>query len=242
MTSIYGLYDPRDGVCRYVGKTIKPLAERLRGHVNDARRRKHSVRRFSWVLSLLDAGVMPAIKLLEKVSDGRWADAERKWIAKFRADGIDLINTTDGGEGCDGMRHSEETRIRMSASAKRVQSDPEIKAKISASLKKAYESPERRAALSAALKKSHNRPEVRARLSAANKGKWRPGSIGHVVSAEARAKIGAAQRGIPQPSDAVAKTAAWHRGRKRSAETRARQSAAAILREQRKRMTHVENG
>lgn len=240
IAAIYGLFDPRTDTCRYVGKTSVHLSQRLRGHISDAKRRKHSVRRFSWVLSLLNSGVEPVIRCLEIVTSGSWQEAEKRWIAKLRADGIDLVNTTSGGDGCDGMRHSEETKARMSDSAKRVQADPAMRARISAAVKKAYADPVLRASLKEALIKSHSRPEVRAKISAANKGKSRRGSVGHSVSAEAREKIGAAQRGVPQPAEAVAKTAAWHRGRKRSPETRAKQSAAALLREQRKRALHME--
>jgi hypothetical protein len=243
-TTIYGLYDPRTNVCRYVGKTAANLNERLRGHIRDAKRRKHSVRRFSWVLSLLAAGVEPVIKELEIVSYGSWQDAEKRWIARFRAEGVDLVNTTDGGDGCEGMRHSAETRAKMAESTRRVMADLAEREKRSAARKKTYEDASRRAALRAAIVASHNTPEYKAKMSAINKEIWnRPEKRkqrsdalkGRHILPEWRAKISASKLGMPRSPESIAKGAASHRGMKRSPEVRARQSAAAILREARKR-------
>jgi hypothetical protein len=243
-TYIYGLFDPRTDACRYVGKTVKPLSERLRGHVRDAIRRKHSVRRFSWVLSLLAAGVEPVIKELEVVTSGSWQDVEKRWIAKFRANGVDLVNTTYGGDGCTGMIHSEKTKTQMSISARRAQANPELRARIGAAVRKAYQDPIRRARLREILSKTHSSDEYRAKMSAISRGIWNLPERrkqrsemfkGRKLSAEWRAKISASKTGIARSPESVAKSAAWHRGMKRSPETRARQSAAAKLREARKR-------
>lgn len=239
--AIYGLYDPRDGACRYVGKTNGPLAQRLRVHISDARRRKHSVRRFSWVLSLDALGLAPEIRLLETVSEA-WQAAEKRWIAKFRADGADLVNTTDGGDGCDGMRHSEETKAKIRLSAKLI--SPEVHARRGAAVRLAYQNPETRERLSAALRKSHSRPEVRARLSEINKRIWNTPEArarrskmlrGRVFTPEWRAKISASRKGQKLSPERVAQLVALHTGRKRSAETRAKMSEAAKRREAAKR-------
>lgn len=245
---IYGLYDPRTDVCRYVGKTKVKLLERLKGHIRDAKRRKHSVRRFSWVLSLLAANTSPEIRELELVTEETWRDVEKQWIAKFRAAGVDLVNTTDGGDGASGMRHSAETRARISASSRLAQASPEVRAERGEILRKKYADPEMRRKMSALGKVSHNTAEYKAKASALFKEIWnrpekraqRSAALkGRILSPEWRAKISATKTGMKKSEAAIAKSIAWHTGRKRSPETRARMIVAANLREQRKREARI---
>ncbi len=119
---IYALVEARPGKSgvRYVGKSINPLA-RFRQHIWEARRRHRQGRathKDRWILSHLEAGVEPQIVVLERVQRDDEDDAERTWIEDLRGDGHDLLNTTDGGSGIRGYRHSEETRARMSATRK----------------------------------------------------------------------------------------------------------------------------
>lgn len=92
--SIYALSDPRGGGVRYVGKANDP-AKRLKSHLRDARRRRTPV--YLWINRLLKAGVVPAITVLETCGVDEWPDAERRLIAKYRANG-DLLNLADGGD------------------------------------------------------------------------------------------------------------------------------------------------
>jgi hypothetical protein len=94
--SIYALFDPRfPEIIRYVGKTEKSLHHRLNRHLSDAKRgiKNH---RCNWIRSLLDAGLIPTIKLLEIASEDNWKDCERRLIFE---NSKTITNCTIGGEG-----------------------------------------------------------------------------------------------------------------------------------------------
>lgn len=131
-TIIYGLVDPRTKELRYVGKTITALEHRLYNHIGDARRgRKQRVSR--WIRGILLDGFEPTTVLLDIIPPGRdWAVGERSWIRFFRDFGLNLVNQTDGGEGCSGFQHSAE----FCASVSIRNSKPEIVAKFRGGLLK----------------------------------------------------------------------------------------------------------
>lgn len=95
---IYGLYDPRDGVLRYVGKTSQPLHARVVQHTAPkALRLSHH--RAAWLRSLDAEGLKPEARVIEETTADEWESRERYWIAFHRAQGANLVNGTDGGEG-----------------------------------------------------------------------------------------------------------------------------------------------
>lgn len=118
MTSIYGLIDPRDRLLRYIGKSDAPH-ERLRQHIVESGREVHH--RAHWIQALLRLGLMPEVVLLEQVAVEDWEQAERWWIAWFRALGAKLVNDTDGG---DGGNIGPEARERMAAKIRGVKRGP----------------------------------------------------------------------------------------------------------------------
>ena len=79
--------------------------------------------------------------------------------------------------------HTDETKAKLSAAAKKSWQDPEFRAKHSATMKKFWEDPEYRARQNAAMKKRWQDPEYRARQIAARAGK--------PLTSEHRAKISA---------------------------------------------------
>jgi len=96
ITYIYGLYDPRDGVIRYVGKTMA-YRSRLRQHISAARKGK-TYHVYCWIRKLLREQIRPEIRLIETVvPGGDWVAAERRLIAQYRKSS-DLTNIGDGGE------------------------------------------------------------------------------------------------------------------------------------------------
>ena len=108
-TAIYALCQP-DGVIRYIGKTIRPLAARFRAHLQRARGGEIS-HLFNWIRSVLSTGHLPTISLIGEV-EGNGSSEEIAWIKYFRDEGIDLVNSTDGGEGTLGYHPTLKKDIR----------------------------------------------------------------------------------------------------------------------------------
>ena len=109
---IYGLYDPRSDELRYVGKA-SDFELRLYQHIKDAKAGQKTYRS-NWIRSLLELGMIPAIKLLGYSTVNSWQEDEKAWIAKVKKEGANLTNLTEGGEGILGYNHSEETRNKIS--------------------------------------------------------------------------------------------------------------------------------
>ncbi len=101
---IYGLFDPRDGELRYIGKTEKALGVRLSGHLCAANQGKNT-HLFNWIRLLRTMGEKPYISQIQVLNEVEDLNrAEVYWIAFFRAQGCRLTNSTDGGEGTSGHR------------------------------------------------------------------------------------------------------------------------------------------
>lgn len=107
LISIYGLFDPRNGQLRYIGKTTN-VSKRMEKHYGEARAgsRLHSRR---WLDGLLALGLRADIVVLEEVAPEYANEAERFWIASMRLAGSDLTNQTIGGDGQQkGYKRSKE--------------------------------------------------------------------------------------------------------------------------------------
>lgn len=117
ITAIYALCE-FDETPRYVGKTVQYLHQRHKEHIGDAKRGgKRPVNR--WLRKRMAANQVLTIKLLEYVPPhSDWAARERAWILKFRAEGHDLLNLTEGGEGLAGHKFSAEHRAKLAAAIK----------------------------------------------------------------------------------------------------------------------------
>lgn len=126
-TKIYLLAD-ENGVIRYVGKTTSKLKKRLNGHLTKARHDLSNNHRVCWIKSLFKKGSLPNIILAGEV-DGDGCREEIAWIKYFRDEGIDLINATDGGEGCLGYVASNDTRQKMRLANIGRKDTPETRAK-----------------------------------------------------------------------------------------------------------------
>ncbi len=156
---VYGLVDPRNNAIRYVGRTIT-MAKRLRQHVIDSKLRKTRVQ--CWISSLVKLGLTPHYTILES-GFSAYVDSgisECNWIAKLKAQGIRLTNSTDGGDGTRGM-----TRKFLASIGKdrEIWVPHAVRLKISATLKGHPGScpPQSRLAISAILKKKWQDPEFR---------------------------------------------------------------------------------
>ena len=112
MVQIYTLTDPRTNIVRYVGKTVKPLNLRLSEHFNDRDGNKKS----QWIRGLKKNGLKPIVDILDIVNDEDWRSEEMFYISYFRFLGLPLLNMTDGGDGNNGGKRSEEFKKQLSKS------------------------------------------------------------------------------------------------------------------------------
>ncbi len=103
-TFIYVLNDPRTGEVRYVGKANNPHA-RFEEHCRDDTPGRNP--KSHWIWGLKSIGLLPVLEVLESVPVSQWESIEREYIRVFRAAGMKLTNTADGG------KHSESPTERV---------------------------------------------------------------------------------------------------------------------------------
>lgn len=103
---IYSLNCPFTGVVKYIGKTKRPLSQRLAGHMHD----KRITPKYAWIISLLKKGAKPTIHKIDEVEILELNFWERYYIELYVAAGVKLKNSTLGGEG---LLISETTRQKM---------------------------------------------------------------------------------------------------------------------------------
>lgn len=169
--TIYVLCDPRTpSEIRYVGKTHQKPGRRLKRHVSDGRQGKpsHCAR---WIARLLNLGLRPTMAVIETgVGDDDWKEAERRWIAVYRAQGMPLTNITDGGEGTSGWAPSTEDCARRGAVMKRVW-ETSREALLDA-LRVAASTPEARETKRQAAVVRQSRPDVQVKQAEAQQRSW----------------------------------------------------------------------
>ena len=171
---IYGLIDPNTSEVRYIGWTYD-ADKRLKSHIHSAKRTKSH--KSHWIQSLLSANRKPELVIFE-TGTADWIEAERRWIADYRAKGARLTNATDGGEGTPGFYPNAETRKRMSISHTGRKQTPESTAKTRAALLGRKQSLEHIAALAATRK---GKIPVHAMLAASIANKGRKQTLEHIV-------------------------------------------------------------
>ena len=180
--TIYALRDPRTNELRYIGKTVRSLGHRLRGHLSDP----EDNYRTRWVKSLQDK---PQIEALTVVDKSYAPLLEKYAIALYRSLGFNLVNLTNGGEGCEGRAMSPETRERLRRAntgkpspMKGKRHSAEARANMSAAAKVKRPRPYTHSEQTrAAARERMSTPENRARVSARFKGK--------ILSEEHREKL-----------------------------------------------------
>jgi len=121
----YGLLDPRDNRLRYVGQSSIGL-ERPQKHWKHKKLRERKDHCHNWIRLIIADGLLPEVVIIEELDDRlKLNKAEMKWIKKYRDDGLDLTNMTDGGEGthgcepwCKGQQLSKEHRDKIGKAIK----------------------------------------------------------------------------------------------------------------------------
>lgn len=123
--TVYVLKDPA-GAIRYVGVTAGPIEKRLQRHLWEARTlRTH---RAAWVRSLVARDQAPTIEAVETTED--WAEAETRWIATLRAQGVNLVNGNAGGHTMHQARERSETYPALKRSYRRLEVEARYFAKV----------------------------------------------------------------------------------------------------------------
>lgn len=195
MTEFYTyIHAKPDGSIFYVGKGCGGRSHMLTQRSQHHRRmiKKYGVRIF----------VFPC-----ESEEQAFAD-EIQQIAQLRAEGFELVNRTDGGDGTSGYRHTDEAKAKVSkaqtgrpSTLKGKKLSDEVRKKVSDGVKKWAE---------------QRNPEDRSKIAtAATVARWAKISAEkRTVSAEVRAKISASRKGTP----------AWNKGISPSDEVRAKMS------------------
>lgn len=128
---------------RYVGYTKQSLQVRLYNHVKDACRLTASGdwlfvnHRSHWLRKLLSSGFKPDIEEIEsgEEPDG-WREREIHWIKHYKALGVKLVNTSEGGVGPTGCTPTAATRLKLSAALRQIWSRPDQREKRLAGLQR----------------------------------------------------------------------------------------------------------
>lgn len=190
---IYALKHPDTLEIRYVGKTVRSLSRRLGNHIANAKGNKHNKHLSNWILKLLKDGKRPIIELIEEIPYLNWQEREKYWIKQYD----NLINLTDGGDGCLGFLHNKETRKKCGLANLGRKHTEEFKQAMSKRLK------------GVPLTESH-------------KENIRKSNTGKKASEETKKKLSESHKGIIQSEESRRKRSetikAWWRKRKQSSE------------------------
>jgi hypothetical protein len=191
---VYTLVDPRNNLPFYVGKGS---GERCNAHVVEA---KYYVKRKSLKLNkirkLMSLGMEPiVVKVEENVSDKQALDLECLLIAEMRDLGFALTNMTDGGDGAQGYKHTEEYKQMMREKFKGRIITEEHRQKM---CKPKSEQGRKNIALARLQMDYRPTDEHKRKTSEALKGRPSP-MQGRTQTDEAKAKMSAWRKGRPKP-------------------------------------------
>ena len=113
-TYIYTLKDPISNEIRYVGKSNNPK-QRFKAHLNKCR--KHQKHKSNWIEKLKKLGLKPIFEIINTVPIDEWKFWEKYWISQMKTWGFNLINYTEGGDGCT---FSNQTSFKKGQNGKKV--------------------------------------------------------------------------------------------------------------------------
>ena len=212
---VYLLHHP-ESEHLYVGKSERGLRRpQNHGQPSSVRRYPH-LPRTKWILSLRERGLEYEVTVLETCATVEdLCEAERFYIAYFRAIGLQLLNVTDGGDGISGWKHGPEALAKLSAVVQRRMADegPEATSRRMSKMSRAYwDSPGARERWATARTGRKHSDETKAKMSAAARGK--PKSPEHKAATSAAMKEACARPEVKEKRS-KAQLAAWEARRRR---------------------------
>jgi hypothetical protein len=107
---VYALIEKNTNDIRYIGITIRSLNERFRKHICD----KQKTHKTNWIKKVGHENIY--IKLIDDTitSIEDLKNKEIFYIDKYKKDGYKLTNTTNGGDGWNGSKFSEDHKKKIS--------------------------------------------------------------------------------------------------------------------------------
>ena len=219
---VYSLNCPiNTEVVRYIGIT-KNINERLRGHLKE-KKKNHKC---NWIKQLRHKLLIPKINIIEdKLTIKEAKEKEIQYIKLFKSFGAKLTNSTIGGDGIVGYKHTEEDRAKQSNMQKGRKHSTETKLKMS----------ENQQGINNSFFGKTHPIEIRNKISNIHKGKPRKlyiklkiskSKVGIKKSEEERRNMSIAKLGIKLSEETKRKMSLSQRGRKHSEETKRKMSLA----------------
>lgn len=199
----------------YVGSAVN-IARRWSIHCLHLSRNTHHSRRLqnAWNKHGKDAFVFVVVRFCP-VAD--LISEEQRWLDETDAAGRHGYNSSPTAGSPLGVKHTLETRAKLSAAQRGRKHTLETRAKLVAAMKGRMFTPEHRANVAAAATGRKMSPEAVAKMASAQRGKK--------LTPEHRAKAGAARRGMKHSDEYKAKMSETLRGRKLLPESIAKREA-----------------
>lgn len=209
-TFIYALCEPGTETIRYIGKADRPQ-RRLKRHLNESINYKSYLG--NWLRSL--SGAPPTMEILDEVPDCQHEFWEREYIRVFRALGMRLVNTSDGGGAGPCLRGDQNPMFGRTG-----EKSPRYKKRLP---------PETCAEISKSLTGRKDTEETKLKKSLSATGKVRPPSHCAALSA-----VLTGRKLSPEHCEILRRV---RTGRKASEQTKINMKAAQQLRRRNERLT-----
>jgi hypothetical protein len=179
-------------------------------------------------MSILVNGLRPILTVVESGEGEGWEVVEQRWIAHYRAQGCNLTNATDGGNGALKREVTLETRRKISETKRARGISAESKERIRAAHIGKQQTPERIKKAADARRGWNQTPEAREKIGSARRGKKL--SPEHIAKARAGRLAAGGWHVTPEHIEVMASKL---RGRKRSPEAVAKSAAGLRGKQQR---------